>query len=84
MPLFGLLLWVTLLIMGWQPSHSKDFLFAAPRVQLSFKGKAQHLCVQSQLRYNEGLVWSPLYIAVNSLLKCLYLECLRGGLEVLF
>ncbi|XP_015276729.1 PREDICTED: semaphorin-3F [Gekko japonicus] len=37
MPLFGFLLWATLLIVGWQPSYSKDYLFAAPRVQLSFK-----------------------------------------------
>ncbi|XP_048344170.1 semaphorin-3F isoform X1 [Sphaerodactylus townsendi] len=37
MPLFGFLLWTTLLIVGWWPSYSKDFLFAAPRVQLSFK-----------------------------------------------
>ncbi|XP_061473784.1 semaphorin-3F isoform X3 [Rhineura floridana] len=37
MPLVGFLLWVTLLIVGWWPSYSKDYLFATPRVQLTFK-----------------------------------------------
>uniref|UniRef100_A0A8D0G8U5 Semaphorin 3F n=1 Tax=Sphenodon punctatus TaxID=8508 RepID=A0A8D0G8U5_SPHPU len=37
MPLVGFFLWATLLTVGWRPSHSKDYLFATPRVQLSFK-----------------------------------------------
>uniref|UniRef100_A0A8D2LAP5 Semaphorin 3F n=1 Tax=Varanus komodoensis TaxID=61221 RepID=A0A8D2LAP5_VARKO len=37
MPLVGFLLWATLLIVGWWPSYSKDYLFATPRVQLTFK-----------------------------------------------
>ncbi|KAM3844679.1 semaphorin-3F [Vipera latastei] len=37
MPLVGFLLWAILLIVGWWPSYSKDYLFATPRVQLTFK-----------------------------------------------
>ncbi|KAJ7316662.1 hypothetical protein JRQ81_002824, partial [Phrynocephalus forsythii] len=37
MPLVGFLLWAILLIVGWWPSSSKDYLFATPRVQLTFK-----------------------------------------------
>lgn len=37
MPLVGFLLWATLLIVGWWPSYSKDYLFTTPRVQLTFK-----------------------------------------------
>ncbi|XP_062826175.1 semaphorin-3F isoform X1 [Anolis carolinensis] len=37
MPLVGFLLWTILVIVGWWPSYSKDYLFATPRVQLTFK-----------------------------------------------
>ncbi|XP_062466602.1 semaphorin-3F-like isoform X2 [Pezoporus occidentalis] len=39
MPVVGVLLWATLLTLGWRAAHTKDhgFGFATPRVQLSFK-----------------------------------------------
>ncbi|XP_032066934.1 semaphorin-3F isoform X1 [Thamnophis elegans] len=37
MPLVGFLLWAILLIVSWWPTYSKDYLFATPRVQLTFK-----------------------------------------------
>ncbi|XP_042307475.1 semaphorin-3F isoform X1 [Sceloporus undulatus] len=37
MPLVGFLLWAILLFVGWWPSYAKDYLFATPRVQLTFK-----------------------------------------------
>ncbi|XP_067417381.1 semaphorin-3F isoform X2 [Emydura macquarii macquarii] len=37
MPLLGVILWVTLLTLGWRAAHTKDYIFATPRVQLSFK-----------------------------------------------
>ncbi|XP_005289406.2 semaphorin-3F isoform X1 [Chrysemys picta bellii] len=37
MPLLGVILWVTLLTLGWRAAHAKDYIFATPRVQLSFK-----------------------------------------------
>ncbi|XP_030425734.1 semaphorin-3F-like isoform X1 [Gopherus evgoodei] len=37
MPLLGVVLWVTLLTLGWRVAHAKDYIFATPRVQLSFK-----------------------------------------------
>ncbi|XP_039337545.1 semaphorin-3F isoform X3 [Mauremys reevesii] len=37
MPLLGVVLWVTLLTLGWRVAHTKDYVFATPRVQLSFK-----------------------------------------------
>lgn len=40
MPVVGVLLWATLLTLGWRATHAKDHGFATPRVQLSFKGKS--------------------------------------------
>lgn len=40
MPVVGVLLWATLLTLGWRAAHAKDHGFATPRVQLSFKGKS--------------------------------------------
>lgn len=40
MPVVGVLLWATLLTLGWRAAHPKDHGFATPRVQLSFKGKS--------------------------------------------
>uniref|UniRef100_A0A663MER4 Semaphorin-3F-like n=2 Tax=Athene cunicularia TaxID=194338 RepID=A0A663MER4_ATHCN len=37
MPVVGVLLWATLLTLGWRATHAKDHGFATPRVQLSFK-----------------------------------------------
>uniref|UniRef100_A0A8B9NLW5 Semaphorin 3F n=1 Tax=Accipiter nisus TaxID=211598 RepID=A0A8B9NLW5_9AVES len=37
MPVVGVLLWATLLTLGWRAAHAKDHGFATPRVQLSFK-----------------------------------------------
>ncbi|XP_038628306.1 semaphorin-3F isoform X2 [Tachyglossus aculeatus] len=37
MPASGLLFWASLLTVAWRAAHSKDYLFATPRVQLSFK-----------------------------------------------
>lgn len=72
MPLVGFLLWATLLIVGWWPSYSKDYLFATPRVQLTFKGKAQPLCL-TKLWYHGGL-FGLYFLAFCGLLKVLYLE----------
>lgn len=40
MPVVSVLLWATLLTLGWRAAHAKDHGFATPRVQLSFKGKS--------------------------------------------
>ncbi|XP_025060158.1 semaphorin-3F isoform X5 [Alligator sinensis] len=37
MPLVAFILWSTLLTLGWRAAHTKDYVFATPRVQLSFK-----------------------------------------------
>lgn len=45
MPVVGVLLWATLLTLGWRAAHAKDHSVATPRVQLSFKGKSQAAAV---------------------------------------
>lgn len=40
MPVVSVLLWATLLTLGWRAAHAKDYVPATPRVQLSFKGKS--------------------------------------------
>lgn len=39
MPVATVLLWATLLTLGWRAAHGKDGVPPTPRVQLSFKGK---------------------------------------------
>lgn len=43
MPVVSVLLWATLLTLGWRAAHAKDYVPATPRVQLSFKGKSRNL-----------------------------------------
>lgn len=45
MPVVGVLLWATLLTLGWRAAHAKDHNVATPRVQLSFKGKSRAAAV---------------------------------------
>lgn len=54
MPVVGVLLWATLLTLGWRAAHPKDHGFATPRVQLSFKGKSLVVGVVGRVGPQEG------------------------------